>query len=71
MARLLVLLLFLLSVPTQAQPVTALRAGAVLDVASGRVDRNVVILIRDGRIEAVGPDVTVPAGAAAPGMLRP
>ncbi|MFT5516763.1 MAG: imidazolonepropionase-like amidohydrolase [Rhodothermales bacterium] len=46
-----------------AQNVTAIRAGAVLDVRTGEVERGVVILVRDGRIEAMGRDVDVPTGA--------
>ncbi len=56
--------LLLLSVsPALAQQVTAIQAGAVLDVRTGRVDRDVVILVRDGLIEAMGKDVSVPLGS--------
>jgi imidazolonepropionase-like amidohydrolase len=41
----------------------AIRAGALVDVASGTLDRDVVILVRGHRIETVGTDVRVPPGA--------
>jgi imidazolonepropionase-like amidohydrolase len=44
-------------------PVTAIRAGTLIDGLGGAPVRNAVILVRDGRIEAVGPNVRVPAGA--------
>lgn len=46
-----------------SQGVTAVRAGALFNGASERVVSNVTILIRDGRIVEVGPDVRVPADA--------
>ncbi|MEA2602509.1 MAG: hypothetical protein QOF89_3501 [Acidobacteriota bacterium] len=42
---------------------TALRCGHLLDPASGRTTENAVVLVRDGRIAAVGSGVAVPAGA--------
>ena len=47
-----------------AQQVTVIRAGRLLDVDSGRVLTNQMILVRGGKIEAVGEHVTVPPGAA-------
>lgn len=44
--------------------VTVIRAGKLIDVDQGRVTSNQIILIRGGRIEAVGEHVAVPAGAA-------
>lgn len=41
----------------------ALRAGAVIDPATGAIARNQVVLVEDGLIRAVGADVAVPAGA--------
>jgi imidazolonepropionase-like amidohydrolase len=55
--------LLLLAAPDVHAQVTAIQAGALLDVNTGRVERNVVLLVRDGRIEAVGSDVVVPPGA--------
>lgn len=43
--------------------VVALRAGRMLDVKSGKMVRDAVILVRGNRIEAVGTQVKVPAGA--------
>lgn len=44
-------------------PVTAIRAGSMVDAQAGRVLSNQIILIRGGKIEAVGPSLTIPAGA--------
>jgi len=54
--------------PAAAEPAaqhgtTAIRAGRLLDVESGRVLTNQVILVRDGRIQAVGPNLKVPEDA--------
>jgi imidazolonepropionase-like amidohydrolase len=42
----------------------ALRCGRLLDVESGKVLRDVVVLVQGNRIAAVGPDVRIPPGAA-------
>jgi imidazolonepropionase-like amidohydrolase len=42
----------------------AIRAGRLLDVESGRVSTDQVILVRDGRIQAVGPDLKAPEDAS-------
>jgi imidazolonepropionase-like amidohydrolase len=47
--------------PTQA---TVIRAGKLVDVDTGRVLSNQMIVVRGGRIEAIGENLTVPAGAA-------
>src|SRR5436190_23468013 len=44
-------------------PVTAVRCGAAVDVARGTTIPHAVILIRDGRIQGVGPGLPIPAGA--------
>jgi len=41
----------------------AVRAGRLLDVKSGNVIANPVILIENGRITVVGPNLTIPAGS--------
>jgi imidazolonepropionase-like amidohydrolase len=41
----------------------AIRAGRLLDVESGRVSSEQVILVRDGRIQAVGPNLKAPEDA--------
>jgi len=43
--------------------VTAIRSGKLIDVDTGRVLTNQIILIRAGKIEAVGEDVAIPTGA--------
>lgn len=43
--------------------ITVLRAGKFIDVDSGRVLTNQMILVRAGKIESVGEHLTVPAGA--------
>lgn len=45
------------------QDVTAIRAGALFDGTSEQLREGVVILVQDGRIQAVGEDVAIPAGA--------
>lgn len=44
-------------------PITAIRAGRLLDPESGTITRNAVILVQGGRFTAVGADVAVPSGA--------
>jgi imidazolonepropionase-like amidohydrolase len=51
------------TVAAQEAGVTAIRAGALFDGTSERVQRDVTILVRDGRIAEVGQGVAVPAGA--------
>ncbi|MEN8375694.1 MAG: amidohydrolase family protein [Gemmatimonadota bacterium] len=55
----------LLPVGAAAQdgPVVAVRAGRIVDAASGTYREGVTILIRGDRIEAVGADVAIPDGA--------
>jgi imidazolonepropionase-like amidohydrolase len=71
MKRLVSVILFLLSASAaaaQASPVvtagvTAIKCGHLIDVKAGRAVDKAVILIENGRITAVGPDLTIPAGA--------
>jgi imidazolonepropionase-like amidohydrolase len=49
--------------PPGAARVVAIRAGRFIDVAAGRTLSNVVILVRGQKIDAVGPNVSVPDGA--------
>src|SRR5687767_9075588 len=56
------------SVPSTQQlvtppTITAIRAGSMLDVKSGTAVRNVIVVVEDGRIKAVGPNVPIPSGA--------
>jgi len=55
-------LLALLAVQ-QAPPVTAIRAGTLIDGTGAAPVKNAVILVQDGRITAAGANVTVPSGA--------
>src|SRR5262245_40093050 len=48
---------------TQAAPVTAIRAGRLLDPDAGVVRANQIILIQGNRIRDVGPNLPIPAGA--------
>jgi imidazolonepropionase-like amidohydrolase len=43
--------------------VTAIRAGKLVDVDAGRVLSNQVIVIREGKIESIGANPAIPAGA--------
>jgi imidazolonepropionase-like amidohydrolase len=49
--------------PAPAGPVTAIRAGRLLDPEGGRVLPNQIILVSGTRITDVGPNVPIPAGA--------
>jgi imidazolonepropionase-like amidohydrolase len=44
-------------------PPIAVRAGSLVDPETGTISTNQVILVQDGRISAVGGNVTIPAGA--------
>ena len=59
--RLLLLLLFCAG--TIAAQTTAIRAGNLIDPATGTVAKNQIILVKDGKIAEVGPAVKIPAGA--------
>jgi imidazolonepropionase-like amidohydrolase len=50
--------------PTPEAAVTAIRAGKLIDVDTGRVLVNQVILIRGGKIDSIGPNLAIPAGVA-------
>ncbi|MCI0634533.1 MAG: amidohydrolase family protein [Actinobacteria bacterium] len=51
---------------SQAAPpeTLAVKAGRLIDVKSGGVVTNAVVLVEDGRVKAVGQSVSIPAGAA-------
>jgi imidazolonepropionase-like amidohydrolase len=60
------MLAFLLGFPATspaADEVTAIRCGQLLDPVDGSLTRNAVIVVRGDRIESVGADAKVPAGA--------
>jgi hypothetical protein len=50
--------------PSAQHTTIAIRAGRLLDVESGRMSTDQVILVRDGRIQAVGPNLKVPEDAS-------
>ena len=51
-----------LALPAQAQ-ITAIRAGKLVDPETGTTSTNQVILVSDKRIQAVGSNLPIPAGA--------
>src|SRR5688572_30274146 len=56
-------LLALLSAPVQAEDVIAIRAGRLLNPVDGSMTGNAVIIVRNDRIEQVGANAAIPAGA--------
>ena len=48
---------------TPSAQVTMIRAGKLVDVDAGRVQTNQILAVRGGRIEAIGENLSVPAGA--------
>ena len=59
-----------LSAQPAPSPITAIRAGRLLDPEAGRMLTNQVILIEGTKIREVGPNVQVPAGAQAIDLSR-
>src|SRR6188508_47776 len=55
--------LFLSAAPAAQAPVTAIRAGRLLDPEAGRILTNQIIVVEGTRIRDVGPNVAIPAGA--------
>jgi imidazolonepropionase-like amidohydrolase len=49
--------------PQTVAPLTAIRAGRLLDPEAGRILTNQIILVEDTRIRDVGPSVAIPPGA--------
>src|SRR5712691_9198410 len=73
MSRFLIPLLLVIVISPQGQaqrsssaqpPVAVIRAGVLVDPESGTAARNQTILVENGRVTAVGADVSIPAGAA-------
>src|SRR5882672_6775084 len=58
----LLVVLWFFSLSAWAQ-VTAIKAGRLIDPDNGTVLNNQVILINGGKVERVGADVAIPAGA--------
>jgi len=61
MRKWLLAICLLLAVPVWAQTV-AIRAGNLIDPATGAVTKNQIILVKDKKIAEVGPNVAIPAG---------
>lgn len=57
-----ILLVILLAAPVWSQTV-AIRAGNLIDPATGTVSKNQIILVKDKKIVEVGPAVTIPSEA--------
>ena len=64
MKRLSLFLMLLFAVPGMAQNAVAIRAGAVVDPSTGSIAKNQVILVENGKIKEIGPNVGIPNGAA-------
>ncbi len=59
MAKRFFVVCLLLAASGWAQTV-AIRAGNLIDPATGKVSRNQIILVKDQKIQAVGPNVAIP-----------
>ena len=70
MKRLLALSILLLVAPVVAQNAIAIRAGGIVDPVKGSVAKNQVILVEDGKIKQVGPDLAIPPGVPAIDLSR-
>jgi imidazolonepropionase-like amidohydrolase len=62
MIRKLFLLFLLVTLPAVAQ-IVAIRAGNIIDPATGAVAKNQVIVVENGKISAIGGNVSIPHGA--------
>jgi imidazolonepropionase-like amidohydrolase len=62
MLRRIAVLLLLCAVGAGAQTI-AIRAGNLIDPATGGVSKNQIIVVKDGKISAVGPNAQIPEGA--------
>ena len=60
----------LASAQDNAPKVTAVKCGRLVDVRSGNVVQNAVVLVSNGRITDVGPDVAIPPGAKVVDLSR-
>ena len=49
--------------PAPAAPITAIKAGRLVDPTTGSVSTNQIILVQNGRFTAVGANIAIPAGA--------
>src|SRR5260370_1371810 len=60
---LLLILSSALASQAQQSPFTVIRAGRLIDVDAGRALSNQMIVIRNGKIESIGENLAIPAGA--------
>jgi imidazolonepropionase-like amidohydrolase len=58
------LVLLMLSIPVAYSQVIAIKAGKLVDPANGTTASNVVILVENQKIKAVGPGLQIPSGAS-------
>jgi imidazolonepropionase-like amidohydrolase len=56
-------LAILLVAPPLAAQVTVIKAGRLVDTEHGTVATNQIVIIRDGKIDEVGPSLAIPSGA--------
>ncbi|MEO6211774.1 MAG: amidohydrolase family protein [Gemmatimonadaceae bacterium] len=61
--RSLTALTLLIAVAPLAAQVTVIKAGKLIDTEKGTVATNQIIIVRDGKVEAVGPALAIPSGA--------
>jgi imidazolonepropionase-like amidohydrolase len=61
--KLTLFLILIFALRGMAQNAVAIRAGAVVDPLTGSVAKNQVILVENGKIKEIGPNVRIPAGA--------
>jgi imidazolonepropionase-like amidohydrolase len=60
---LFLLIILVIAYPAFAQT-TAIRAGNLIDPATGTIAKNQIIFVKDGKIAEVGPKVNIPSGVA-------
>jgi imidazolonepropionase-like amidohydrolase len=60
--RLLALSILIFVIPAVAQNAIAIRAGGIVDPVKGSVAQNQIILVENGKIKQVGPQVAIPPG---------
>jgi len=65
----LLLIILVVAYPVFAET-TVIRAGNLIDPASGTIARNQIILVKGGKIAEVGPKVAIPAGAEVIDLLN-
>ena len=62
--KILIFLFLILWISGQASAeITAIRAGNLIDPANGKIAQNQIILVKNGKIEEMGPSIIIPDGA--------